>query len=290
MEHNIPTRQIMSSALLALLLHLTIPCSVQAAPIQRDAVTSTPHDGHKQQRVEWHDPKNIPKLNIRAVPSGESAWVVLIGVNNFIISPDKAGKGHVPGMGHFHLYVDGQKTARLYGVPYYLKGLDHGTHELLITLNSNNHGDYHENGELLHAKTKIFQEFDSEDVSKAIRGTNRVEMGSDPSLSIDLTRDPVKGWNLSLKVEKFFFSHPGGGSEKQGCPSGYAQLYINKCSVTRLYGGVFHLSKLMPGSNLLEIVLCSNDQIPYTHNGDDVSDFILNFTAKIDTANGSIAN
>ena len=68
--------------------------------------------------------------------SGVNLEVVTKG---FTYAPDKAGADHRPGEGHGHLYVDGEKIARLYGPWYHLGGLAEGSHDVTVTLNANDH-------------------------------------------------------------------------------------------------------------------------------------------------------
>ena len=58
------------------------------------------------------------------------------------------------GEGHAHLYLDGQKIARVYGEWYHLPKLE-GDHELRVTLNTNDHQDYAVKGEVVGATKKI---------------------------------------------------------------------------------------------------------------------------------------
>lgn len=61
---------------------------------------------------------------------------------NLTWAPEKAGLEHVNGEGHAHVYVDGEKVARIYGEWYHLTGLTPGTHQVKVTLNANTHAGY----------------------------------------------------------------------------------------------------------------------------------------------------
>ena len=45
-------------------------------------------------------------------------------------------------MGHAHLYIDGQKIARIYSNWHHIKEIPAGAKELTVTLNSNEHKAY----------------------------------------------------------------------------------------------------------------------------------------------------
>ncbi|MEL0101147.1 MAG: hypothetical protein VW862_05555 [Euryarchaeota archaeon] len=58
-----------------------------------------------------------------------------------------AGMDHVDGQGHAHYYLNGEKLGRLYGNAFDVSGLTEGNHTLMISLNSNHHGNYVIDGE-----------------------------------------------------------------------------------------------------------------------------------------------
>ncbi|MGI9659401.1 MAG: hypothetical protein ACR2OD_10870, partial [Gaiellaceae bacterium] len=69
-------------------------------------------------------------VNVRIVPTG------------FAFTPENVNGDHVADEGHAHIYVDGEKVARVYGEWYHLGGLEAGTHEIRATLNANTHAEY----------------------------------------------------------------------------------------------------------------------------------------------------
>ena len=74
---------------------------------------------------------------------------VVIDTENWRWAPDEVDQGHVPGSGHAHIYVDGEKIDRVYGPEYHLTGLSPGTHEVRVTLNANSHNELLVDGELV---------------------------------------------------------------------------------------------------------------------------------------------
>lgn len=93
------------------------------------------HDHDEMVEIGSNDAR-IRLVVHRDTVSGVNLEVVTHG---FTYAPDKAGADHRPGEGHGHLYVDGEKIARLYGSWYHLGGLAEGPHDLTVTLNANDH-------------------------------------------------------------------------------------------------------------------------------------------------------
>lgn len=69
-------------------------------------------------------------------------WNLFLATEGFEWAPESASGEHVDGLGHAHLYIDGIKTARLYGAAYHLTRLEPGSHEIRATLNGNDHAEY----------------------------------------------------------------------------------------------------------------------------------------------------
>ena len=93
------------------------------------------HDHDEMVEIGSND-AHIQLVVHRDTVSGVNLEVVTHG---FTYAPDKAGADHHPGEGHGHLYVDGEKIARLYGSWYHLGGLAEGPHDVTVTLNANDH-------------------------------------------------------------------------------------------------------------------------------------------------------
>jgi hypothetical protein len=82
-------------------------------------------------------------------------WNIQINTTNFTFTPQKFGQPHVVGEGHAHLYLDGEKIARVYGPWYHLSGLLPGTHILKVTLNANTHDEYVYEDKVIMDTTRI---------------------------------------------------------------------------------------------------------------------------------------
>ena len=105
------------------------------------------HDGddHAHQHGTVEAPAGITvSLDVSQDPmSGYNVHIVTTG---FTWAPERASREHLAGEGHAHLYVNGEKVARVYGPWYHLGDLPGGGAEVRVTLNTNAHDDYAHDG------------------------------------------------------------------------------------------------------------------------------------------------
>lgn len=90
--------------------------------------------------------------------------------------------------------------------------------------------------------------------------------GAAPTLAIDVTPDPVSGWNLSVSTKNFVFSPTNSGRAHLN-GEGHAHLYANGVKIARLYGPWFHIAALPEGQVELRVTLNSNDHKTLAVNG-----------------------
>jgi hypothetical protein len=85
-----------------------------------------------------------------------------------------------------------------------------------------------------------------------------------PTVSLMVHPDPMKGWNLEVKVTNFRFA-PDRMNAKSSATEGHAHLYVNGKKVTRLYGSWYYLDSLPPGQNKITVSLNANghEQLTY---------------------------
>lgn len=81
--------------------------------------------------------ENAPALAVSAHKDPEAGWNIHVDTENFRFSPQNASKAHVPGEGHVHVYVDGQKLGRFYGSWVHVTGS--AGQSVKVTLNANDH-------------------------------------------------------------------------------------------------------------------------------------------------------
>ena len=101
--------------------------------------------------VEWRDGVPAPDVRLRLVADPVAGWNLHVQAEGFRFAPEQAGEAHVDGEGHAHLYVDGEKTARIYGPWIHLNELPDDAELISVTLNTNDHRNYVADGEPLHA-------------------------------------------------------------------------------------------------------------------------------------------
>lgn len=80
-----------------------------------------------------------PSLSVEVVDDPAGGWNLRAVPSNFRLAPENASSAHVDGEGYMHLYVDGNKVARLYEEWYQLPPIEDGTHEIRVDLRSNDH-------------------------------------------------------------------------------------------------------------------------------------------------------
>ncbi len=80
-----------------------------------------------------------PTLALGVTPDPASGWNLRIETSGFRFAPEHASGDHVPGEGHAHVYVNGEKLGRVYGPWTHLSSLPPGPVTVAVTLNANDH-------------------------------------------------------------------------------------------------------------------------------------------------------
>lgn len=112
-------------------------------------------EGHSHEPILLTDSATIPSVTLEVLPDAVGGWNVQVITTNFRFAPDHVNQEHILGEGHAHLYVNGEKVARLYGDWYHLDALPVGTHEIRVTLNANNHAELMVAGEIIADTVEI---------------------------------------------------------------------------------------------------------------------------------------
>ena len=102
------------------------------------------HDSVSEDRIESEVPVSV-RIGATVKPGGNVQ--VFITTENWSWAPDDVDSDHVPGSGHAHIYVDGEKIDRVFGPTYVLTGLSPGVREVRVTLNANSHNELLVDGE-----------------------------------------------------------------------------------------------------------------------------------------------
>ena len=100
-----------------------------------------------------------------------------------------------------------------------------------------------------------------------------------PTVRLQLLRDPVDGWNLTLQTKNFAFAFDS--SKDPGSASGYAALYVDGNYRGRLYSDWANLPALVPGEHILSVMLLDPQFKVYQENGVSVA-----YTLKVKIGEG----
>jgi hypothetical protein len=105
----------------------------------------------KMHDTPLHIAKNIalPTITAKLEKDPVSGFNLNLETGNFTFAPALSGREHKDGMGHAHLYIDGQKIARLYGNWFHISEIPKDAKSLEITLNSNDHRPFFVNNALI---------------------------------------------------------------------------------------------------------------------------------------------
>ena len=184
-------------------------------------------------------------------------------------APEEANGQNSEGAGHAHIYAGDVKLSRVYGPYHYLPGLAPGTHEIRISLNTNDHSELTWQGELLEATTSVSIP-DEPAMGHDDQGHNLEPVVSETpmSLKIVLHEDSLGGYNLQVEPDGFDFSQSVGLPHAPGV--GYAQLSINGDVFNRLYVPWLQVPSQGEGEHTFTVILLNNEGMPYYFDGQPV--------------------
>ena len=92
-----------------------------------------------------------------------------------------------------------------------------------------------------------------------------------PNVDLIVHQDPVKGWNLEIKLDNFAFTPENVNQENQP-NEGHAHLYVNGEQISRVYGNWYHLPELPSGNNEIKIGLNTNAHESLMYQGQTIED------------------
>ena len=76
-------------------------------------------------------------------------------------------------------------------------------------------------------------------------------------IALELTKDPMSGWNLFIKTTNFEFA-PKNVNQPHQVGKGHAHLYLNGRKYARVYSPYFHLPDFIGDKNELKVTLNAN--------------------------------
>lgn len=99
---------------------------------------ATSSDGHRLRQIPAD---GAPSVRLDVAEDSAGGWNLHLVTERFRFTPQRSGEEARAGEGHAHLYLDGEKIARIYGPWYHLDGaaVPPGEHTLTVSLNANDH-------------------------------------------------------------------------------------------------------------------------------------------------------
>lgn len=113
------------------------------------------HSGQSAHEMYMVSEEQAPSVDLIVEEDAKSGWNVTINTSNFSFAPENVNGENNVGEGHAHLYVDGEKVARLYSPYFHLDENFDGDREFRVTLNANDHSEYALNGEVIEAVKSV---------------------------------------------------------------------------------------------------------------------------------------
>lgn len=101
-----------------------------------EAIHKTMDHGFMDVRSDLVIP-NIESLEVNR--DAMSGYNISIITTNFSFTPKNVNTKHAPGEGHAHIYVNGEKYARIYAPHFHIPQLAAPIKEIRVTLNANGH-------------------------------------------------------------------------------------------------------------------------------------------------------
>ena len=90
-----------------------------------------------------------------------------------------------------------------------------------------------------------------------------------PTISIEVSKDHMSGYNVQVETEEFKFA-PESVGEAHKADVGHVHLYVDGKKVARVYGEWFHLTGLTPGERVISATLNNNEHKIYTAEGENI--------------------
>ncbi|QUJ76328.1 hypothetical protein KDD17_15750 [Sulfitobacter albidus] len=121
-----------------------------------------------------------------------------------------------------------------------------------ITLDGHDHSDPAHHGGMQHGDGDHAMLHDT---------PRDVDPASAPTLAVEVTADPMAGYNLHVMAERFRYA-PRAASGPHVAGEGHAHVYANGVKLGRLYGPWMHLENLPKGEVEITVTLNANDHRP----------------------------
>ena len=148
---------------LSLILGVGGGYAIGAATTDGDSSTTSKKEGQSHSHSMFMVSEDeAPKVELVVSEDKKSGYNVKVITTDFTFTPGDVNGENVVGEGHAHLYVDGEKVARIYGPYYHYDGNFEGTKTFRVTLNSNDHGEYAVDGEVIESSVEVTHDSNAE--------------------------------------------------------------------------------------------------------------------------------
>ncbi|CAM3752792.1 hypothetical protein [Nocardiopsis rhodophaea] len=142
-----------------------------------------------------------PSVTMHVSEDSASGWNVRLKVEEFAFTPERVGEKPREAEGHAHLYVDGEKVARVYGSWYHLPAaaVPEGEHTLSVRLSANDHSTWGVDGKPIADSATITGEGSDGSSHSADKGN---DSDADVTAEISVNNGSVSPEPGRLEVDK----------------------------------------------------------------------------------------
>lgn len=154
------------------------------------AWAQNPHAGHDRV-IDVSTELPVPTVSIELHPDA-SGYNLHLAANNFRFTPENVNRENVPNEGHAHLYINGEKIARLYSEWHHLPRamFRQGLNRVRVLLNANDHSAWGFSGEAFGADVLMDTAREGDPI---VRGKVRYELDWDKRG----VRGAANGWSVT---------------------------------------------------------------------------------------------
>ena len=113
------------------------------------------HGGHDHSVLLENGDGPAPSVDFALTKDSAAGWNLQVMVDNFTFTPRAVNQAHVVNTGHAHVFVNGEKLARIYGPWMHIGELPSGEVTVSVTLNGNTHSPLAVDGVAVQAAKTI---------------------------------------------------------------------------------------------------------------------------------------
>lgn len=206
------------------------------------------HDHSGAGAVELTEPVNL-ELASEVDPAG--GLHIRIRVENWQWAPEEVNQASRPGVGHAHIYANGEKLSRVYGPYHYIPDLPPGLHQIKIDLNDNQHNALTVNGAPLEATIAVTI---PDTAAAPALAPEPAAVKTPIALKLVAHPDALGGYNLQIIPDGFAFDQQN-----------YGQVSIDGAVVARAYTPWLQLPAMPPGTHTVAVALHNAQGQPLHH-------------------------